>query len=197
MPRLCSYCHAESPDDARFCFNPECRRSLDPEPAPVVTKAPTRSLPSWVRVALPVSAVGLLTVVGAIVLATRGGESAPPLTLVEVTTTRAPSTTPASTVAPSTTVDPRGIPVPVAKIASAEASSTLPDQDGLSYGIEQTLDAVDNTAWNSDGSSGGGRPDRTDPHVPVHRAGAAHDHPGDQRVRAPFARTGPSPTTTG
>jgi hypothetical protein len=76
----------------------------------------------------------------------------------------APTTTPATTVvvsaatttpAPTTTLPARGDPLPASAIVSAVASSTLPDQDGLTYSIANTLDGQITTGWNSNSSTPG------------------------------------------
>jgi hypothetical protein len=161
--RTCSLCGHESPDEARYCFNPDCRSPLDPveegssAPLPPPPPEDRRRLPGW---AWGAGAAGIAAVVGGVVVAvgalSGGASKAAPTTAP----TRAPATTvvasaPATTVAPTTTLPARGNPLPASAIVSAEASSTLPDQDGLTYGIANTLDGQITTGWNSNSSTPG------------------------------------------
>ena len=162
MPRICPVCHQESPDEARYCFDPACLSPLDPadtEPPPPIAPPPEderRRVPPW---AWGAGAVGLVAVVGGVALAVSslGGSAAKtPTTTTAVVTTVAQATTAAPTsTLPATTVPVRGTPLDPATIVSSEASSTLPDQEGLTYGIANTLDGQVTTAWNSNGSTPG------------------------------------------
>jgi hypothetical protein len=159
--RVCSVCGHESPDEARYCFNPDCRTPLDPvdEGSPPPPLPPPhrdkRRVPGW---AWGAGAAGAAMVVGGAVLAVAalsGGTSKAAPTTTAPATTVVVTTVPPTTAAPTTTVPARGNPLPANAIASAEASSTLPDQDGLTYGIANTLDGQITTGWNSNSSTPG------------------------------------------
>jgi hypothetical protein len=163
VSRICPVCHQESPDEARYCFDPACLSPLDPPdeapPAPIgpPPEEERRRVPPW---AWGAGAVGLAAVAGGVVLAvgSLGGSAAkapPPSTTVVVTTVAQATTGLTPTTLPATTVPVRGTALDPAKIVSSEASSTLPDQDGLTYGIANTLDGQVTTAWNSNGSTPG------------------------------------------
>jgi len=162
VARICPVCNQESPDEARYCFDPACLSPLDPAdeaPPPPLAPPPEehRRMPVWAWAA---GAAVLAAAAGGVVLAitTLGGSAAKPATTTSVAASVAATTAvPASTAptAPATTVPIRGTPVPPSTIVSAEASSTLPDQDGLTYGIANTLDGQITTGWNSDGSTPG------------------------------------------
>jgi Nicotine adenine dinucleotide glycohydrolase (NADase) len=85
------------------------------------------------------------------------GGSAAKSTPTSVATTVVATTVQTSTAstAPTTAVAVRGTPIDPSMIVSAEATSTLPDQDGLTYGIANTLDGQITTGWNSNGSTPG------------------------------------------
>ena len=164
MPRICPVCHQESPDEARYCFDPTCLSPLDPAdeqpPAPLPPppeEEDGRKVPLWAWVA---GAVAAAASAGGIVLAVTslGGsaaKSATTTTAASAVTTVVNATTVAPSTAPVTTVSTRGTPIDPSMIVSAEATSTLPDQDGLTYGIANTLDGQITTGWNSNGSTPG------------------------------------------
>jgi hypothetical protein len=150
-------CRYESPDDARYCFNPSCLTPLDPT---VTSEAPAIAPPPedrhrvrhwlWASGAFGAGCVG---VVGAL-LATGAfsGSAAKPAPPTTVVTTIAPATTAAT---PKATAAVRGTPIDPKLIVSSQATSTLPSQDGLTYGINNTLDGQITTGWNSEGSTPG------------------------------------------
>jgi len=159
VSRICPVCSHESPDEARYCFNSACLTPLDPEHTgapPPAARPPEehRRMPRWAwgagaTVAAAIAG-GVLVTTG--VLDSSAAKPAPPPTTVVVTTV-APSTTTAA--APASTAPVRGTPLDPGVITGAQASSTLPDQDGLTYGIANTLDGQITTAWNSEGSTPG------------------------------------------
>ena len=158
MSRICPVCNHESPDEARYCFNPTCLAPLDPEPptAPIATAPPLderRRVRVWAWAASATAAAALvgggLVVAG--VLNSSAAKPAVPATTIVVPQER-PTTT---TSTPAATAPARGTPIDPSVITSAQASSTLPDQDGLTYGIANTLDGQITTAWNSAGSTPG------------------------------------------
>ena len=156
MSIICPVCHHESPDDAKYCFNPACLSSLTPEPEPMPTPvrpAEPRRRARWAWGAGGIGAVALLA--GGMASArTVLRNSSGPVAAAAATTTIATAapTTIATTAVPTTAPAPH----PLARdgIATMEATSTLPTQDGVSYGIDNTVDSDDRTAWNSAGSSG-------------------------------------------
>jgi hypothetical protein len=161
VARICPVCNKESPDEARYCFDPNCLSPLDPAAeAPPAPLAPPpeehrRRVPPWAWAA---GAVGVAAVAGGIVLAVASlGGSAAKSTSTTVATTVAATTVQTSTgsTAPTTTVAIRGTPVDPSMVVAAEATSTLPDQEGLTYGIANTLDGQITTGWNSNGSTPG------------------------------------------
>jgi hypothetical protein len=159
--RTCSVCGHESPDEARYCFNPDCRNPLDPteegsaSPPPLPPpREEKRRVPAW---AWGAGAAGVAAVIGGGVLAVSalsGGTSKAASTTTTVPATTVVTTAPATTASPTTTLPPRGTPVPSNSI-TATASSTLPDQDGLTYGVANTLDGQITTGWNSNSSTPG------------------------------------------
>ena len=162
MARICPVCHEESPDEARYCFNTACRQPLDPVdergPAPIAPPPEEkRGVPGW---AWGAGAAVVAAIAAGVVLAVTtfggGGKAATAPTTAAARITVAP-TIPSSTAptAPPTTAALRGTPLDPAQIVSSEASSTLPDQDGLTYGIGNTLDGQVTTGWNSNGSTPG------------------------------------------
>ena len=70
-------------------------------------------------------------------------------------TTVVDGTATAPATAPATTVSTRGTPIDRSMIVAADATSTLPDQDGLTYSVANTLDGQITTGWNSNGSTPG------------------------------------------
>jgi len=162
VARICPVCNQESPDEARYCFDPACLSPLDPAaeapppPLPPPPEEPGRRVPPW---AWGAGAVAALAAAGGIILAVTsmggGASTTATTTATRVTVTTVVSATSAPSTAPATTVPVRGTPVDPAQIVSAEATSTLPDQDGLTYGIANTLDGQITTGWNSNGSTPG------------------------------------------
>jgi hypothetical protein len=161
VARICPVCNQESPDEARYCFDPTCLSPLDPAaeaPAPPLPPPPEerRRVPVWAWVA---GAVAAAAAAGGIILAVTslGGsaKSAATTTATRVTVTTAVDATTAPSTAPPTTVPVRGTPIDPAQIVAADATSTLPDQDGLTYGIANTYDNQVTTGWNSNGSTPG------------------------------------------
>jgi hypothetical protein len=98
-------------------------------------------------------AAACIGLVGALLATgTFNGSAAKPAPRRAVVTTIAPATT---ATAPRPTATVRGTPIDPKLIVSSEASSTLPAQDGLTYGINNTLDGQVTTGWNSEGSTPG------------------------------------------
>ena len=158
MSRICPVCTHESPDEARYCFNPACLAPLDPRhdgaPSPVGPPPDNRRrvpLWAWGAGATVTAAIAGGVLLASGVLDSSAAKSVPAATTVVVPMV-APSTT---TAAPASTAPVRGTPIDPALITGAQASSTLPDQDGLTYGIGNTLDGQITTAWNSEGSTPG------------------------------------------
>jgi len=152
---VCQNCGDVNPASRTYCQR--CGERLPTEPAPAAQ--PPGYVPEPYRpqrqfngkVLLVVLLAAALILIGVIFALGRGGSKGPPTTQGSAGTTTTTSPTSAVTTATPpaepTKVDPAGI--------QAQASSELPSQGALSYGIANTLDGNLRTAWNSNGAEVG------------------------------------------
>jgi len=99
------------------------------------------------KVILVVLLAVALILIGVIFAVTRGGDKGTPGGGTATGTPSASQTATSTAATEPTKVDPGSI--------QAQASSELPPENGLTYGIGNTLDGDTQTAWNSNGSQVG------------------------------------------
>lgn len=140
----CPTCAASNPEGRRFCLQCGARLvAAPPAAAPSAPKStrPTRRLPAIISAVVGIAVVGAF----AGVLTRDNGDEAP-------------NAAPSTSVAPTTVVVTTAVPAPIAvdpRTITATASSVLPPDGAITYGINNTLDKNPETAWN-DGAAGTG-----------------------------------------